>query len=75
MTGDPTQDLLFSRHMRVFQDLEMEVKRSHAEKLLLQTNMRDTGEVLNDLSLPIYTDGKHWGALIMGFDPKKMLTD
>ncbi len=75
MTGDQKQDLLFSRHMRIFQDLEMEIKRSHTEELLLQTNMRDTGEVINDLSLPIYIDGKHWGGLIMGFDPKKMFTD
>ncbi len=75
MTGDPKRDLLFSRHMRMFQTLEMEIKRSHTEELLLQTNMRDTGEIINDLSLPIYINNKHWGALIMGFDPKAMFTD
>jgi len=36
--------------------------------------MRDTGEILNDLSMPIFVDGKHWGAFIMGFDPKKMFS-
>jgi hypothetical protein len=37
-----------------------------------KTYMRDTGQILNDLSMPIYIDGKHWGAMIIGFDPKVM---
>lgn len=73
MTGDPARDLLQSRHQRIYQNNRTEQRRcSHTEALLLQTYMRDTGEILNDLSMPMYIDGKHWGAFIMGFDPRTM---
>jgi methyl-accepting chemotaxis protein len=76
MTGDPTRDLLYSRHQRIYQNNRTEQRRcSHTDSLLLQTYMRDTGEILNDLSMPIYVDGKHWGAFIMGFDPRAMFSD
>jgi methyl-accepting chemotaxis protein len=71
MTGDVKRDLLYSRHMRIFNSIKAERRRcSHTQPMLLQTYMRDTGEILNDLSLPIFLDGKHWGAFIVGFDPK-----
>ena len=70
--GDPRQDLLYSRHMRMFNSNKTEKRRcSHTKPLLLQTYMRDTGEIINDLSLPIMLGSKHWGALIIGFDPKQ----
>ena len=73
MSGDPQQDLLHSRNQRIYLNNKTEKRRcSHTEPLLLQTYMRDTGEVLNDLSLPIYINGRHWGALIIGFDPKAL---
>ncbi|GAB1400673.1 hypothetical protein MASR1M66_21280 [Aminivibrio sp.] len=73
MTGDPARDLLHSRHQRIYQNNRTEQRRcSHTDPLLLQTYMRDTGEILNDLSMPIYVDGRHWGAFIMGFDPRTM---
>ena len=73
MTGDPARDLLQSRHQRIYQNNRTEQRRcSHTDPLLLQTYMRDTGEILNDLSMPIYVDGRHWGAFIMGFDPRTM---
>jgi methyl-accepting chemotaxis protein len=75
MTGDPERDLLYSRQQRIYLNNRTEQRRcSHTDPLLLQTYMRDTGEILNDLSMPIFVDGKHWGAFIMGFDPKKMLS-
>ncbi|MFT5697303.1 MAG: methyl-accepting chemotaxis protein [Desulforhopalus sp.] len=75
MTGDPEKDILNSRHQRVYKNNKTEKRRcSHTEPLLLQTYMRDTGEVLNDLSMPIYIDGRHWGALIIGFDPKALFS-
>jgi len=75
MTGDPAKDLLYSRHQRIYLSNRTEQRRcSHTDPILLQTYMRDTGEILNDLSMPIYIDGKHWGAFIMGFDPKIMLS-
>ena len=38
---------------------------------LLQTYQRDTGEFMNDISMPIYIQNKHWGAVRMGFSYKK----
>ena len=73
MSGDPAKDLLFSRHMRIFNTNKTEKRRcSHTQPMLLQTYMRDTGEVLNDLSLPIFIKGRHWGAFIIGYDPKNL---
>lgn len=73
MTGNPAHDLLNSRHQRIFFTNESEKRRcTHTETMLMQTYMRDTGQILNDLSMPIYVDGRHWGALIIGFDPKVM---
>ena len=37
---------------------------------LLQTYTRDTGELVSDLSLPIYINGSHWGAMRINVDPK-----
>ena len=75
MTGNPEKDLLNSRQQRIYLNNRTEQRRcSHTDPLLLQTYMRDTGEILNDLSMPIFVDGKHWGAFIMGFDPKKMFS-
>ena len=34
---------------------------------LLQKYSRDTGEQLADLSVPIWVQGKHWGALRVGY--------
>jgi len=72
--GDPEHDLVKSRHMRMYTATTTEKKRAqHTSPLLLQTYLRDTGEVLNDLSIPLYVKGKHWGAFIVGFDPARLL--
>ena len=76
VTGDLSVDLLKSRHRRFFQGNRQERRRcSHENTFLLQTYIRDTGEILNDLSIPLYVNGKHWGALIMGFEPKCLLNE
>ncbi len=76
LTGDPQVDNLQSRNRRIFAGNRAEKRRaSHTSPFLLQTFIRDTGEVLNDLSIPIYLNGQHWGALIMGFDPEHLLKD
>ena len=73
MTGNPAHDLVHSRHQRIFFSNDSEKRRcTHTESLLMQTYMRDTGQILNDLSMPVFIDNKHWGALIIGFDPKVM---
>lgn len=76
VTGDPAVDNLQSRHQRIFNATRAEQRRANnTEPFLLQTFIRDTGEVLNDLSMPIHINGKHWGALIMGFNPDCLLDE
>jgi len=74
MTGNYDVDILKSRHMRIYANSSAEKRRAtNTKPFLLQAYVRDTGEVLNDLSLPIYVNGKHWGALIIGLTPDKLL--
>lgn len=76
MTGDPKKDLLNSRNQRIFLSNTTEKRRcSHIEHMLLQTYMRDTGQILSDLSMPIFINGKHWGAMIVGFDARATFPD
>jgi len=71
-TGDPQVDLLNSRDRRKFDDPTGLRAARNREPLLLQTYVRDTGEVMNDLSLPIQVGGRHWGALRVGIHPAAM---
>jgi len=66
-SGDPAVDLAKCRHKRIFND-PVGLKLAKNEKTsLFQTYVRDTGEILNDLSMPITINGRHWGAVRIGF--------
>ncbi|MDO6592213.1 methyl-accepting chemotaxis protein [Neptuniibacter sp. 1_MG-2023] len=74
MTGDFSIDNLQSRNRRIFFDTRSEQRRAtHTQPFLMQTYIRDTGEILNELSIPVFVGGRHWGALIMGFNPDVLL--
>jgi methyl-accepting chemotaxis protein len=74
MTGDPKVDVPRSRHQRLYFTVETEKRRCrNTETFLFQTYPRDTGEILNDLSLPIHVSGRHWGAMVNGFKPERFL--
>ncbi|VFT16223.1 putative chemotaxis transducer [Pseudomonas aeruginosa] len=60
-SGDPQTDALRSRSKRLFNDRTGIRCGSHQQPLLLQTYTRDTGELMHDLSVPIFIHGKHWG--------------
>jgi methyl-accepting chemotaxis protein len=69
-TGRYEVDVVNSRDKRMFNNGEMEIRRAkNTTPMLLQTNMRDTGEILTDISMPIFVDSKHWGAFILGINP------
>ncbi len=72
-TGDAMHDLMHSRDKRIFSDITGLRCAANVEPILLQTYVRDTGEILSDLSLPIFLDGQHWGCLRVGFDPASVL--
>lgn len=73
LTGDYERDLIHSREKRMYVNNETEIRRSkNTEPFLLQTYLRDTGELLNDLSLPIVINERHWGAFIIGITPAEL---
>lgn len=75
LTGDYENDLLHSRDKRIFDDPTGIRCARNTNPFLLQTYARDTGEVLSDLSLPIYIDDRHWGNVRLGFNPQVLLDE
>jgi len=72
-TGDRAVDLVNSRDKRLFNDpAGLRAARNQA-RFLIQTYVRDTGEVMTELDLPIWLQGRHWGCLRMGFDAAELL--
>lgn len=60
------------RHKRIFDDPVGSKLAANTKPFLFQTYLRDTGEVINDLSIPIFIHGKHWGAVRVGFVSSKL---
>jgi methyl-accepting chemotaxis protein len=71
MTGNYETDLVNSRTKRIFDDYTGSRCGSNTETFLLQTYKRDTGEVVHDLSAPIYVKGRHWGGFRIGYMASK----
>jgi len=69
-SGDPAIDTAKSRSKRLFNDRTGIRCGSHRQPLLLQTYTRDTGELMHDLSVPIFVHGRHWGGLRLGYRPE-----
>ena len=67
LSGDYEKDLVNNRTKRIFDDPTGRRCGAHTDTFLLQTYKRDTGEILHDLSVPIFVNGKHWGGFRMGF--------
>jgi methyl-accepting chemotaxis protein len=59
-----------SRSKRLFTDRTGIRCGSHQQALLMQTYTRDTGELMHDLSVPIFVQGRHWGGLRLGYKPE-----
>ena len=67
VTGNYEKDLAASRTKRMFNDPTGIRCAKNTESFLLQTYKRDTGEVMHDLSAPIYVNGRHWGGFRIGY--------
>jgi methyl-accepting chemotaxis protein len=67
LTGDPEVDKNNNRTKRIFNDRTGIRCARNSEGFLLQTYRRDTGEILNDMSLPLLINGKHWGGIRIGY--------
>jgi len=66
-TSDPHFNLKFSRDKRIFDDTIGLRAAKNRESFLLQMYPKDTGEFINDLSIPIFVNDRHWGAVRIGF--------
>jgi methyl-accepting chemotaxis protein len=72
-TGNHAVDLIYSRDRRKMTDTgAVRANQSNAD-FLFQTYVRDTGEVLSDLGMPILLQGRRWGTLRVGFTPASVL--
>lgn len=67
LTGDFEKDSAGNRTKRIFDDPTGSRCGAHQHKFLLQTYKRDTGEIMHDVSSPIFVNGKHWGGFRIGF--------
>lgn len=67
LTGDHDIDLNNNRTKRIFDDRTGSRCGSNTQEYLLQTYKRDTGEIIHDISAPIFVNGKHWGGFRMGY--------
>ncbi len=67
LTGNPEVDKVNNRTKRIFSDHTGLRCARNTESVLLQTYRRDTGEILNDLSVPIFINGRHWGGIRFGY--------
>ena len=67
LTGNLASDLVNNRTKRIFDDRTgLAAARSDAP-FLVQRYQRDTGETMEDLSVPVTIRGRHWGAVRIGF--------
>ena len=67
LTGDFMKDKDNNRTKRIFNDRTGIRCATNEEPFLLQTYQRDTGEVMNDMSTPLYLQGQHWGGVRIGY--------
>lgn len=67
-TGDAAIDIARVRHKRIFDDPVGARLAANTGSMLFQTYSRDTGEIVNDISIPIYLGPEHWGAVRIGLD-------
>lgn len=67
LTGDEKKDIAGNRTKRVFGDPVGKRCGDHELPFLLQTYRRDTGEIMHDISAPVYVKGRHWGGVRIGY--------
>ena len=67
LTGDPAKDLVGNRTKRIFDDRVGRSVGAHTDPYRLQVYRRDTGEIMFDLSVPIFVGAEHWGGFRVGY--------
>jgi methyl-accepting chemotaxis protein len=67
LTGNLASDLVNNRTKRIFNDRTGLAAAQSTAAFLIQNYQRDTGETMSDLSVPVFVQGKHWGAVRIGY--------
>jgi methyl-accepting chemotaxis protein len=67
LTGNLASDLVNNRTKRIFNDRTGLAAASSRSPFLVQRYQRDTGELMADLSVPVFVRGAHWGAVRIGY--------
>lgn len=67
LTGNLAADLVNNRTKRIFNDKTGLAAAQSTAPFLIQIYQRDTGETMADLSVPLTIQGKHWGAIRIGY--------
>jgi Methyl-accepting chemotaxis protein len=67
MTGDRAKDLVGNRTKRIFGDRVGRSVGAHTDPYRLQVYRRDTGQIMFDLSVPVYVGDRHWGGFRIGY--------
>jgi len=75
LTGDDAIDLSGNRCYRKFENPGELRAAQNTLPLLVRTYIRDTGELLCDLAMPIYIEGRHWGNVRAGCGVDALLED
>ncbi len=69
LSGNYEKDLFGNRTKRIFTDSGVR-GANHEKRVLLQTYIRENGDIMHDISMPIYVKGRHWGGYRIGYKPK-----
>ena len=72
ISGDQQRDLVGNRTKRIFNDTIGLAAALNTTSAFQQEYHRDTGEVMWDISSPIYVKGQHWGGFRIGFSLEKI---
>lgn len=75
LTGSYDKDLIGNRTCRKFErPSELRAARNQ-DPLLLQTYLRDTGEILCDIAMPLTVQGRLWGNVRVGMTAEALLAN
>ena len=67
LTGDRARDLVGNRTKRIFSDRVGRSVGAHTDPYRLQVYRRDTGQIMFDMSVPVFVGGRHWGGFRVGY--------
>ncbi|MBW7861359.1 MAG: methyl-accepting chemotaxis protein [Rhodocyclaceae bacterium] len=73
LTGNYETDLVGNRTCRKFERPAEMRAAQNTKPLLVQTYLRDTGEILCDIALPITINGRQWGNVRVGVPANALL--